>query len=213
VTVKREIRTMGITEALEYVKKTCKAKFDSTIEVHINCLLDRNKQETIRFNISLPHGTGKNKKIAVISSKKIVGAGLELSEDDIKKIENGILKPKVDFDILLAEPRFMPKLAKIAKILGPAGIMPNPKNGTVSEDIQNTLEQFKKGRVEVRTEANGTVIHTVIGKKSFTTKALQENFQELISALNVNKPLKAQVGWIKKVFISATMSPSVEVSV
>jgi large subunit ribosomal protein L1 len=210
---KQETPKMAINDALEYVKKSCKAKFDSTIEVHINCAINKDKQESVRFSVTLPHGTGKSKKIVVMASQKITGADVELSEEDLQKIEKGQLKPKVDFDILLVEPRFMSKLAKMAKILGPAGLMPNPKNGTVTDDVQKTLEQFKKGRVEVRNEPNGAVIHTIIGKKSFTTQALTENYQELMSTLSANKPLKAQADWIKSVFISATMSPSVEIAI
>jgi len=203
---------MTLIEALEYVKKTDKAKFDSSVEVHIDCALDKSKQETIRFSLTLPHGTGKTKKIAVMASGKIAGVDLELLEGDIEKLEKGELKPKVDFEVLIVEPRYMPKLAKVARILGPAGLMPSPKNGTVTEDVTKAVEQFKKGRLEVKTEANGSVIHTIIGKKSFTTKALEENYQELISALKANKPAKAEDTWIKTIYISATMSPSAQVT-
>lgn len=202
---------MSISDAVEFVKKNCKAKFDSTIEVHINCDLDKDKQETVRFSLTLPHGTGKSKKIAVMASGKINGADLELREEDIEKLEKGQIKPKSDFDILVVEPRYMSKLAKVAKVLGPAGVMPNPKNGTVTEDVQKAVELFKKGRAEVRSEPNGSVVHTIIGKKSFSTESLVENYQELMSALSLNKPQKAQVGWIKEVFVSATMSSSVRV--
>lgn len=210
MTTRDEKPKMNIVDALEFVKKNCKAKFDSTIEVHINCALDKGKQESVKFSLTLPHGTGKSKKIAVMASKKITGADIELMESDVEKLEKGQIKPKSDFDILLVEPRYMSKLAKVAKILGPAGMMPNPKNGTVTEDIQKAVEQFKKGRVEVRTEPNGSVIHTIIGKRSFSTPTLEENYQELMSSLASNKPPKAESGWIKSVFISATMSPSVE---
>ncbi len=202
---------MIITQAIELVKKSDKAKFDSSLEVHINCDLNKERQETVRFSLTLPHGTGKTKKIAVMASQKITGADIELSEGDIEKIEKGQIKPKADFELLVVEPKYMPKLAKVAKILGPAGLMPNPKNGTVTEAVQKTVELFKKGRLEVRTEANGSVIHTIIGKKSFTTSALEENFVELISAVKANKPAKAQENWIKSIYISATMSPSAQV--
>jgi large subunit ribosomal protein L1 len=202
---------MNINDAIEFVKKNCKAKFDSTIEVHINCDLNKDKQETVRFSLTLPHGTGKSKKIAVMASGKINGADLELGEEDVTKLEKGQIKPKSDFDILIVEPRYMSKLAKVAKILGPAGVMPNPKNGTVTENVQKAVELFKKGRVEVRTEPNGVIIHTIIGKRSFSTVSLLENYQELMSNLVLNKPQKAQAGWLKEVYLSATMSPSVSV--
>lgn len=200
---------MTLSAAIEHVKKTDKAKFDSSIEVHINCDLNKEKQETVKFSITLPHGTGKSKKIAVMSSQKVSGADLELGEGDIGRIESGQIKPKIDFEVLIVEPKYMSKLAKIAKILGPSGLMPNPKNGTVTDDVQKSVDQFKKGRLDVRTEANGTVIHTIIGKKSFATKALEENFLELVSAVKANKPAKAPEDWIKSVYLSATMSPSV----
>ncbi|MBU0649894.1 50S ribosomal protein L1 [Patescibacteria group bacterium] len=202
---------MTITQALETVKKTDKANFDSTIEVHINCALDKNKQETVRFNLTLPHGTGKTKKVAVLAASKVPGADLELTEGSIEDLNQGKLKPKVDFDLLLAEPRFMPKLAKAAKVLGRAGVMPNPKNGTVTEDVAKAVEQFKKGRLEVRTEPNGCVIHTIIGKRSFSTPSLEENFLELLAAVKAAKPAKAPENWIKSVFLAATMSPAVQV--
>jgi len=204
---------MNINDAIEFVKKNDKAKFDSTIEVHVNCNLNKEKQETVRFSLVLPHGTGKSKKIAVMASGKVNGADLELREEDIGKLEKGQIKPKSDFDILVVEPRYMSKLAKVAKILGPAGVMPNPKNGTVAEDVQKAVELFKKGRVEVRSEPNGSTIHTIIGKKSFSTGSLVENYQELMSALDSNKPQKAETAWIKEVFISATMSPSVQLDI
>lgn len=202
---------MTITDAIEFVKKNDKARFDSSIEVHIHCDLDKGKQETLRFGVTLPHGTGKTKKVAVMASSKVSNADLELTEGDIEKIESGDIKPKVDFDVLVTEPRYMPKLAKVAKILGPAGVMPSPKNGTVTDDVQKAVEKFKSGHMEVRTEPNGSVIHVVIGKKSFTTKSLEENFAELISVLKANKPQKAGENWIKSVYLSATMSPSASV--
>jgi large subunit ribosomal protein L1 len=207
----KETPHMGITDALDYVKKACKAHFDSTIELHINCDINKDKQETVRFNVTLPHGTGKSKKIAVMAAGKVTGVDLELKEGDIDRLAKGELKPKSDFDVLLVEPAYMAKLARVAKILGPAGVMPNPKNGTVTDDVQKAAELHKQGRLEVRTEPNGSVIHTVLGKKSFTTTALAENYQELMSMLALNKPPKAQAGWIRAVFVSATMSPAVRV--
>ena len=203
---------MTINEAITKVKESSREKFDASIEVHVNCVLDKEKQETVRLGVLLPHGTGKSKKIAVMASGKLAEADLELTEDDIKSIETGKMKPKVDFDVLVVEPRFMAKLAKVAKILGPAGLMPNPKNGTVTEDVKKAVAQFKKGRTDVRNEANGSVIHTVIGKRSFTDQALTENFQELISALRSGKAQKVGQDWIKSVYICSSMGPSFEVA-
>src|SRR3989338_8452821 len=177
----KEVKLYKLEEAIEYIKKYSKTKFAPTLEVHINLNFDKKKQEqNIRFTTVLPHGTGKNKKVAVLASKKIQNADLELSEADIEKLEKSILRPKTDFDVLITEPRFMPKLAKAAKVLGPAGAMPNPKNGTVSEDVEKAVEQVKKGKVEVRLEPNGKTIHTIIGKRSFKDTDLTENFREIM---------------------------------
>lgn len=200
-----------LAEAIKEVKETSKAKFDESIEAHFNLKLDPKEQASVRASTTLPHGTGKEVKIAVIASKKITGADLELSEADISKIEKGKLKPKKDFAILIVEPKFMEKLAKLGPILGPAGVMPNPKVGTVTEKVADAVKQFKKGKVEIKTELNSPIIHTLIGKKSFADKHLIENFSEVYSTLTQNKPPKAKQDWIKSCFISSTMGKSVKI--
>ena len=204
---------MKFSEAIQKVKETSKTKFDPTVEVHINLELEKKGEQSVRFTTTLPHGTGKTKKVAVFASRKVPNADLELTEDDIAKIDKNTIRPKVDFDILVAEPKFMPKLAKVAKILGPAGVMPNPKTGTVTEDVEKAVEQIKKGKIEVRTEPVAPVIHTIIGKKSFEDNKLEENFNELINAIRSNKPAKAKPNFIRSVFITSTMGPSFSVDV
>ena len=204
---------MKFSEAIQKVKETSKTKFDPTVEVHINLELEKKGEQSVRFTTTLPHGTGKTKKVAVFASRKVPNADLELTEDDIAKIDKNTIRPKVDFDMLVAEPKFMPKLAKVAKILGPAGVMPNPKTGTVTEDVEKAVEQIKKGKVEVRTEPVAPVIHTIIGKKSFEDNKLEENFNELINAIRSNKPAKAKPNFIRSVFITSTMGPSFSVDV
>ena len=204
---------MKFSEAIQKVKETSKTKFDPTVEVHINLELEKKGEQSVRFTTTLPHGTGKTKKVAVFASRKVPNADLELTEDDIAKIDKNTIRPKVDFDMLVAEPKFMPKLAKVAKILGPAGVMPNPKTGTVTEDVEKAVEQIKKGKIEVRTEPVAPVIHTIIGKKSFEDNKLEENFNELISAIRSNKPAKAKPNFIRSVFITSTMGPSFSVDV
>ena len=199
-------------EAIKKVKLSSKEKFDASIEVHINLDLDSKKMEQpVRFSLTLPHGTGKTKKVAVLASKKVAGADLELKESDIELIQKGQIKPKIDFDTLVTEPAFMPKLAKVAKILGPAGVMPNPKTGTVSDDPEKAVSEIKKGRLDVKTEKDLPMIHTVIGKRSFTEEQLSENFIELYSALKQNKPPKAAPEWVKSIFIATSMGQSVVV--
>lgn len=211
-TIIKEKKIMGLKDALNEVKVNCKCKFDSTIEAHINLNIDPQKTEqSIRFTTTLPHGTGKTKKVAVMASKKVSNADLELTESDLDKITSGAIKPNVDFDVLVAEPRFMAKLAKVARVLGPAGCMPNPKTGTVTEDVAKAVEQIKKGKVEVRNEVNGKIVHTIVGKRSFDVDNLIANFNEILSTLNQNKPAKVKGDLIRSVFVTSTMSPSVQV--
>jgi len=197
--------------ALSELRKGKKTKFDQTIELHINLDLDPKKQEQqVRFSLTLPHGTGKSKKVAVVASEKITNADLELKDSDLDKIEKGELRPGRDFDVIVAEPRFMAKLAKVARILGPAGAMPNPKSGTVTEDVQKAVEMIKKGRMEIKTEQNHPLIHSVIGKMSFEDKQLRENYEEIMSTLRQNRPQKAKPEFIRSAFLSATMGKSYE---
>lgn len=199
-----------LEEAIDLVKQTSHSKFDATIEAHFNLEIDvKTGDQNIRTTVSLPHGTGKNVRVAVFSTGKVAGADLNLTEADIVSIEKGKLKPKVDFDVVAAEPSFMAKISKIAKILGPAGMMPNPKTGTVAEDLTKVVSDIKKGKVELRNEANAPIIHTKIGKKSFENKALAENFMEIFKALKASKPQKADPNFIKNCFLCSTMGPSV----
>lgn len=208
----KETITYKLADALKKLKENQKEKFDATVELHINLDLDTKKSDqSVRFTTTLPHGTGKTKRVAVLASTKIPNADLELSEADLDKIEKGQIRPKVDFDVFVAETKFMPKIAKVAKILGPAGVMPNPKTGTVSDDVQKAVEQIKKGKVEVKTEKELPIIHTIIGKLSFEDKQLEENLREIISTLKQNKPAKSKPEWIKNIYIASTMGSSVKV--
>lgn len=208
----KEKKIMSLEDAINDVKVNCKCKFDSTIEAHFNLSIDPEKTEqSIRFTTTLPHGTGKTKKVAVFASKKVPNADLELTESDLDRISSGDIKPNVDFDVLVAEPKFMVKLAKVAKILGPAGCMPNPKTGTVSENVEKAVEQIKKGKIEIRNETNGKIVHTVLGKRSFDTQKLIENFNEILTSLNQNKPAKVKGELVTSCYVTSTMSPSVQV--
>jgi large subunit ribosomal protein L1 len=207
----RETQAYTIEEAIKRVKTESKTKFDATVELHINLDIDPLKQN-VRFQVNLPNGTGKTKRVAVLSSKKISGADISLSESDLPKFESGEIKAKVDFEVLITEPKFMPLLAKYAKILGPAGVMPNPKNGTVSENIEKSLEQIKKGKIDIKTEKDAPLIHTLIGKVSFEDKALEENLLEIVNILKQNKPPKTNPVWIKSMYITSSMGPSVKVA-
>ncbi len=149
----------------------------------------------------------------MFASKKIKGADLELTEDDLIKIEKSEIRPKVDFDVLVAEPKYMPKLAKVARILGPAGVMPSPKSGTVTDDIEKAVHSLKQGKIELRNEANAPIVHVMFGKVSFEDNKLTENFNEILSTLKSNRPQKVRPEtYIASCFISTTMGPSVKVA-
>lgn len=211
--IKKETeRTYTIEEAIDKVKAQ-KTKFDATVEIHINLLKDKKQEMNVRYTTTLPQGTGKTKKVAVLASKKVPNADIELLEEDLEKIEKGKLKPKIDFDVFISEPRFMPKIAKVARVLGPAGMMPNPKTGTVTDNVEEAVNQVKKGKIEVRTEKDIPVIHTILGKTSFTKEQLLDNYKELMQSLKQNRPPKSPVNWIKSVFLCSTMGKSVSVNI
>ena len=196
-------------EALNQIKNDCKTNFDSTVELHINLNLDVKKaDQMIRFTTVLPNGTGKTVKVAVFASTEVKEADLNLKEEDLDLIISGKLRVGNDFDLLVAEPAFMSKIAKVARVLGPAGVMPNPKNGTVTSDVKKAVEQLKKGKIEIRTEQNFPIIHTVIGKSSFEAKQLEENLVDITTSLKQNRPSKAKPDWIKSIFLSSTMGGS-----
>lgn len=207
---KKEVKTpLSLTEAIKQATESSKTKFVASLEAHINFNLDVTKaDQMVRTTTILPHGTGKTVKVAVFSSKSVPTADLEITEDDLAKITSGALKPNVDFNFLVAEPRYMPKLATVARILGPAGVMPNPKNGTVTENVAEAVAKLKKGQVELKNEQNQAVIHTIFGKTNFTVEQLEENFREIISALKQAKPQKAKPDWVASVYITTTMGPS-----
>jgi len=207
-------------EAIEIVKKTATTRFDATIETHINLGLSTTKQEhKIRTMVTLPYPTspvsgrasrGKQIKILVFASKdvaKIKKLGFQIGTDStLKEIEEG----KINFNKIIADSAWMPKLANLAKVLGPKGLMPNPKNNTLTEDPLVTLEEFSKGKTELRMETS-PIIHISIGKTSLEDKKLLENLTAIITAVRAAKPEGFKKELIKSIFLSATMGPSVKV--
>ncbi len=201
---------MKLTDAIKAVKDNARGSFDESVEMHINFILDvKQADQQLRTTTTLPHGTGKDVKVAVFAEKEIKEADLNLTEEDVSKIQKGNLVPGKDFDVLIAQPKFMAQLAKLGPILGPAGMMPNPKTGTVTEDVTKAVTSFKQGKVELRTEQTAPIIHTLIGKISFENKQLEENFMEVVSTLRSNKPIKAKPNWIKDIFVCSSMGKSV----
>ncbi|OGE64187.1 hypothetical protein A3J13_00965 [Candidatus Daviesbacteria bacterium RIFCSPLOWO2_02_FULL_36_8] len=187
-------KTYPLAEAIDMVKKLNYAKFDATLEAHINTA-----QTGIRGLVSLPYAKGKKLRI-VAFGKGADQSGADVFGDDstIEEINKG----KVDFDLLISSPEWMPKLAKIARILGPRGLMPNPKNGTITTDLKKCVEGFQSGKTEYKTEAKASVIHLGLGKLAQPTEELSANIKTLLQVLGKSR--------VKKVSLSPTMGPSVK---
>jgi len=204
-----------LEEAIELLKSLPKTKFDQTVELTINLKINPKKSDQqVRGTCILPHGTGKSKKIAVIcppsyeEEAKRGGADYVGLENLIEKIKGGWL----DFDVLIAVPEVMPKLAPLGKILGPRGLMPNPKNDTVTTKIYETITEFKKGKLQIKNDRYG-IIHVPVGKISMETKQLSENVVEVLKQVASMKPEAYKGKFIESAYLSLTMSPSVQINV
>ena len=204
-------KTYSLEEAISLAQKTSHVKFDATVEVHINLGVDpRHADQNIRDNLVLPAGTGKSVRIAVLTddaaAAKTAGADLAGNEEVLTQLEKGT----IDFDILIATPMLMAKLGKYARTLGPRGLMPNPKSGTVTNDIAKAVAEAKAGRVEYRVDSTG-IIHLGVGKVSFTTAQLLENMQAVMASVKANKPQSVKGNYLKAVYLTTSMGPSVAV--
>ncbi len=204
-----------LEEACKLITETSTTKFDSTVEVHFNLNIDpKYPDQQIRTTVSLPHGSGKSKTIAAFVSDdevdmaKKAGADFAGSDDLIEKVakENWI-----DFDVAIATPESMRKMAKLGKILGTKGLMPNPKSGTVTTDIVATIQEIKKGRVEFRNDPQGNV-HVVGGKVSFGNEKLLENIKAVIDAIKAARPTGVKSIYINTVTLTTTMGPSIKIA-
>lgn len=200
-------------EAMDLVKKTATAKFDESIELHVRLGVDpKYPDQQVRGAIVLPNGTGKTKRVLVfakgekVKEAEAAGADFVGSDEVVQKIQGGWL----DFDVAVATPDMMGTVGRLGKILGPRGLMPNPKLGTVTMDLQKAISEVKAGKVEYRTDKAGNV-HVVIGKASFDAEKLQQNFQALMDTLIRVKPAAAKGQYIRSVTVSATMGPGVPV--
>jgi len=206
---------MEINEAIKQLKISAKkSAFNQTVELHINLGTDPTKQEqAVRTQVTLPHGTGKEKKVLLIASTSVKEADLQGGEEIVEKIVSGTLKPKIDFDAVVATPEMMPKLAKVARILGPVGMMPNPKTGSVAVDPAKAITEIKKGQLDLRVEKGAAVIHTIIGKLSFDDQKLSENFKTIIDALNTVRPAKLKGKFIREINLKSTQSKAFPVEI
>jgi large subunit ribosomal protein L1 len=202
----------SVEEAVKTVKELKSAKFDETVEVALNLNVDpRHADQMIRGSVVLPHGTGKKVRVAVfakgdkIDEAKAAGADLVGSDELIEQIQQG----KIDFDIVIATPDMMGVLGKVARILGPKGLMPNPKTGTVTMDVAQAVKNAKGGQVNFRVDKKGNM-HAGIGKASFSEEQLAENLRTFVEKINRLKPASAKGRYIKNAALSLTMSPSVK---
>ncbi|MEE8208359.1 MAG: 50S ribosomal protein L1 [Nitrosomonadaceae bacterium] len=203
----------GISDALQFLKDNATAKFDESVEVAVNLGVDpRKSDQAVRGSTVLPRGTGKTVKVAVfaqgdqVDEAKNAGADYVGFEDLAEQIKGGLM----DFSVVIAAPDAMPVVSKLGKILGPRGLMPNPKVGTVTKDVKQAVDNAKAGQVRYRTDKNG-IVHSAIGKISFDVDALKENLEALLSDLNKAKPSAAKGIYMKKVSLSTTMGPGIAV--
>src|SRR6186713_1450861 len=202
-----------LADAIKMVKERAKAKFDETIEVAINLGVDpRHADQMVRGVVTLPNGTGRTLRVGVFArgakadEAKAAGADVVGAEDLVEKVQNGT----IDFDRCIATPDMMPLVGRLGKVLGPRGLMPNPKIGTVTMDVTNAVKGAKGGSVEFRVEKAG-IVQAGVGKASFTAEALAENIRALTDAVNRAKPTGAKGTYLKRVALSSTQGPGVRV--
>ena len=203
-------------EAIGLVKKTATAKFDETVEVHIRTGCDgRHAEQQIRGAVVLPNGTGKTVKVLVfgkcakLDEAQAAGADFVGAEDLIPKIQN---EGWLDFDVVVATPDMMGVVGRLGRVLGPKGLMPNPKAGTVTMDVTKAIKEIKAGKIEYRLDKTN-IIHVPVGKASFTEEQLADNFQTLMDAINKAKPSTVKGAYLKSVTLTSTMGPGVKLNV
>lgn len=201
----------GVDEGVELIKKLANAKFIESIEAHISLNIDpKYGNQQLRTSLVLPNGTGKSLRIAIFTEPDFVpealkmGASIAGSDDLIEAINAG----KLDFDILITTPQLMPKLAKLGRVLGPKGLMPSPKSGTVTQNLGEAINEFRKGKLEYRADKTG-IVHLSFGKANFSEEQLKENLLAVYTSIEKNKPSGVKGKYFKSFNICATMSPSI----
>ncbi len=208
-------KTYPLKEAIEIVKETATAKFNESVEISMVLGVNPKKSDQmVRGSVSLPNGTGKERKVLVFAvgdkekEAKEAGADYIGGDEYVEKIKKGW----IDFDAVVAQPEMMPKVGKLGRILGPRGLMPNPKTGTVTNDVGNVVKEIKKGKVDFKVDKTGN-IHSIIGKVSFTVEAIFDNLKEFISEVIKVKPSAVRGTYIKAIYISSTMGPGMKVDI
>lgn len=214
LTKTKNITFSGIEEAIAALKETATAKFVESVELHANLNIDpKYADQQLRTTVTLPNGIGKETIIAVLTNEenfqeaKSAGADIIGSDDLIEKITQG----NIDFDLLIATPNMMPKLAKLGRVLGPKGLMPSPKSGTVSNTLETTLTEFKKGKFEYKADKTG-IVHVNFGKADFSNNKLIENLQALYKSIEQNRPSGVKGKYFKSISICTTMGPSLKLN-
>ena len=206
-------KVYNLKDAVELAIKTSPVKFDASLEIHARLGVDpRQADQNIRTTLVLPHGNGKSVKVAVFAPidvcKTAKAAGADIAEDEefLKKLDKGI----IDFDVLISMPQYMPKLGKYARLLGPKGLMPNPKAGTVTTDVEKAVKEAKAGKVEYRVDKQ-SIVHIGVGKVSFGADKLLENAEAFFDSLKAQKPASLKGSYVKSVYITTTMGPSIAI--
>lgn len=206
-------KVYSLKEAVELATKTSTTKFDSSVEIHVRLGVDpRQADQNIRATVSLPHGTGKTLRVAVFAPEdqhaaaKKAGADVVGDETFLKQLD----KETIDFDVLVATPQYMPRLGKYARLLGPKGLMPNPKSGTVSADVAKATSEAKAGKVEYRVDKQAT-IHLAVGKVSFGADKLEENARAFFASLQSQKPSSLKGIFVKSTSLTTTMGPGIKI--
>ena len=206
-------KVYGLKEAIELALKTSTVKFDTSVEIHARLGVDpRQADQNIRTTLVLPNGHGKTVRVAVFApldvckSAKAAGADIAEDEEFLKQLDKGT----IDFDILISTPQYMPKLGKYARLLGPKGLMPNPKAGTVTMDVEKAVKEAKAGKVEYRVDKQ-SIVHIGVGKASFGVDKLLENANAFFDSLKSQKPASLKGTYVKSVFVTTTMGPSIAI--
>jgi len=207
-------KTYTVAEALDLAVKTSPTKFDATVELHVNLGVDPTQaDQNVRDNVTLPAGTGKTLRVAVfaegdnVAKAKAAGADIAAEADLLAQLDKG----EINFDVLITSPNLMARLGKYAKLLGPKGLMPNPKSGTITADVAKAIKETKAGRVEYRVDQAG-IIHLGIGKVSFGAEKLQQNAEAILTSIKAAKPASLKGSYINSVYITTSMGPSIKVA-